>query len=335
LHGYGQIEFDPTWNNAIEYDPGWQPVTDWRAWLDEDVRALLTSAEREKFLALKTNEERQQFARKVWQDTDKQSHYERLEYAKKTFAFADLKGSQTDRGLVYARFGPPDSISQFDSTAVPHRQMERWSYRNRFDVVFYKTDKGEYSVPAEVGIERILKMNQSVCAAFGCFATPLPELPNEFSVGKPPVECRCEGFEGPSETLAASKHEPYMEISFSTVTNAATRITLFMSNRRLWFGNKNQMASQSLEFRGRILSQSGKVIVRFTDMWTSISPPDTTWPLNRCERIYLSPGGYRLEIAAFDWSTTSQLAHCTASIEIPEPKNHQAVRLPAGNSCSH
>jgi len=101
VHGCGQVE----------YDPDWQHVADWRAWIDGDVRAVLTSAKRAKFLALKKNGDRQQFARKVWLDTSIGPHYERLAYADKNFDFGDVQGSQTVRGLVYIRFGPPDSVT--------------------------------------------------------------------------------------------------------------------------------------------------------------------------------------------------------------------------------
>jgi GWxTD domain-containing protein len=314
FHGYCQVE----------YDPGWQHVTDWRSWIDEDVRAILTSAERARFLELETDEERQQFARLVWLNTNPSSHYERLAYADKNFAFGDQKGSQTDRGLVYIRFGPPGSVARFDSPVVPHGPVESWSYRTRLGVTFDKMPTtGEYRI---IGPKRVWDMDLRV----GCctIKTPQPEPLNEFSGGPPPKECRCEGFQRPTGNHITRKHEPYIETSLSPVTNSAIRLTLLLADKQLWFGNRPHMASQSLDFRGQILSPKGKVIFTIKDLWNSKSSPDSTWPLNRCEPLYLSPGTYRLEIDAIDGTTSSQLAHCNASLEIPAPGKYPTGELP-------
>ncbi len=209
FHGYGQVE----------YDPGWQHVADWHAWIDQDARAIVTSAQRAKFLALKTDDERRQFARQVWSENNPGSHYERLAYADRKFASGDVKGSQTDRGLVYIRFGPPDSVT-------PYEHSESWSWRSLIGVTFDKTQTGEYRIELFGGVQRRpwdIDLGPGCC---GIKSAPLPEPLNEFGGGPPPKECRCEGFRRSPETQIRAKLQPGMETSMFPVTKAVTRIII-------------------------------------------------------------------------------------------------------------
>jgi GWxTD domain-containing protein len=273
---------------------------------------------------LKTDDERRQFARQVWSENNPGSHYERLAYADRKFASGDVKGSQTDRGLVYIRFGPPDSVT-------PYEHSESWSWRSLIGVTFDKTQTGEYRIELFGGVQRRpwdIDLGPGCC---GIKSAPLPEPLNEFGGGPPPKECRCEGFRRSPETQIRAKLQPGMETSMFPVTKAVTRIIILMSDKQFWFHNKPNAHDRVVQFRGRVLSPAGKEIVKFTDLWLPKSSPDTTWPLNRCERLYLSPGTYRLEIGAFDWSAASQLAQCKASLEIPEAGDHPTGRLQDGS----
>ena len=93
----------------------------YKRWLDEDVVYIISPEERNAFLHLQTNEEREQFIESFWQrrnpDPDssenafKEEHYRRIAYANEHYA-AGLPGWKSDRGRVYIIWGPPDSIDE-------------------------------------------------------------------------------------------------------------------------------------------------------------------------------------------------------------------------------
>jgi GWxTD domain-containing protein len=94
-------------------------ATPYKKWLNEDVTFIITDTERRAFLALQTNEEREQFIEEFWQrrnpDPDsvdnpvKEEHYRRIAYANEHFA-SGIAGWRTDRGRIYIMYGKPDSL---------------------------------------------------------------------------------------------------------------------------------------------------------------------------------------------------------------------------------
>jgi GWxTD domain-containing protein len=91
--------------------------TPYKKWLNEDVVYIITPEERQAFLHLQTNEEREQFIEQFWQrrnpDPDslynsvKEEHYRRIAYANEHFS-SGVEGWRTDRGRIYIMYGPPD-----------------------------------------------------------------------------------------------------------------------------------------------------------------------------------------------------------------------------------
>jgi len=94
-------------------------ATPYKKWLSEDVTFIITETERRAFLALQTNEEREQFIEEFRQrrnpDPDsvdnpvKEEHYRRIAYANEHFA-SGIAGWRTDRGRIYIMYGKPDSL---------------------------------------------------------------------------------------------------------------------------------------------------------------------------------------------------------------------------------
>ncbi len=94
----------------------------YRKWLEEDVVYIITAEERDVFLKLQTDAEKDRFIEEFWRrrDTDpshsanefKEEHYRRIQYANEHFT-AGLPGWKTDRGKVYIKFGPPDDIQDY------------------------------------------------------------------------------------------------------------------------------------------------------------------------------------------------------------------------------
>jgi len=105
----------------------------YKQWLTEDVVYIISPAERNAFLQLSTNEEREQFIEQFWlrrsstpdlPDNDfKEEHYRRIAYANEHFA-SGIPGWKTDRGRMYIMWGPPDEIESHPSGGTYDRPME-------------------------------------------------------------------------------------------------------------------------------------------------------------------------------------------------------------------
>ncbi len=124
--------------------------TPYKQWLNEDVVYIISPAERQSFLQLETNEEREQFIEQFWlrrsatpdlPDNDfKEEHYRRIAYANEHFA-SGIPGWKTDRGRMYIMWGPPDEIEAHPTGGTYDRPMdegggstttypwETWRYR--------------------------------------------------------------------------------------------------------------------------------------------------------------------------------------------------------------
>ena len=105
----------------------------YRQWLTEDVTYIITPEERNAFLQLDTNEEREQFIEQFWlrrssnpdlPDNDfKEEHYRRIAYANEHFA-SGIPGWKTDRGRMYIMWGPADEIESHPTGGTYDRPME-------------------------------------------------------------------------------------------------------------------------------------------------------------------------------------------------------------------
>ena len=91
-----------------------------RRWLNEEATYIISKDEREAFLGLKTDEERDHFIEQFWarrnpdpqarENAFKEEHYRRLAYANKRFGDG-APGWKTDRGRIYIKYGPPSEIA--------------------------------------------------------------------------------------------------------------------------------------------------------------------------------------------------------------------------------
>src|SRR5216684_2066062 len=107
--------------------------TPYKQWLNEDVVYIISPEERQAFLQLETNEEREQFIEQFWlrrssnpdlPDNDfKEEHYRRIAYANEHFA-SGIPGWKTDRGRMYIMWGPPDEIESHPTGGTYDRPME-------------------------------------------------------------------------------------------------------------------------------------------------------------------------------------------------------------------
>lgn len=91
----------------------------YRDWLRKDVVYIIAEAERQEFLSLESDADRDRFIERFWEMRDpdtsteenefRKEHYWRIEEANRRFA-EGVPGWRTDRGRVFIRHGPPDSI---------------------------------------------------------------------------------------------------------------------------------------------------------------------------------------------------------------------------------
>ena len=124
--------------------------TPYKTWLNEDVVYIIAPEERQAFLQLETNEEREQFIEAFWlrrssnpdlpENDFKEEHYRRIAYANEHFA-SGIPGWKTDRGRIYIIWGKPDEIESHPTGGTYDRPIEegggatttyaweRWRYR--------------------------------------------------------------------------------------------------------------------------------------------------------------------------------------------------------------
>ena len=110
-------------NSADQTSPNTQPATHaadatrYDKWLNEDVVYIIAEQERDAFIKLTTDPERDKFVEQFWerrnpepgsgQNRYKTEHYRRLAYANDHYA-SSRAGWQKDRGHMYIVYGPPD-----------------------------------------------------------------------------------------------------------------------------------------------------------------------------------------------------------------------------------
>jgi GWxTD domain-containing protein len=133
----------------------------YREWLAKDVAYIITNQEKDAFLQLTSDEERDKFIDRFWdlrnptpnspENPYKVEYYRRLEYANQYFGVPARKdGWRSDMGRVYITLGAPQQKARYVSQSEV-RPMEIWFYSNLspalppfFYVVFYEKDFGDF-----------------------------------------------------------------------------------------------------------------------------------------------------------------------------------------------
>jgi len=105
---------------------------EYKKWVDEDVRWIITDSELAAFKALSNDEERDQFIENFWlrrnpnpdspENEYRDEYYARIAYANERFS-AGEPGWKTDRGHIYIAFGKPDSTDDHPSGGQYDRPM--------------------------------------------------------------------------------------------------------------------------------------------------------------------------------------------------------------------
>jgi GWxTD domain-containing protein len=149
-----------------------------RDWLEKEVVYLITPVEREVFLKLETDREREVFISAFWKQRDpnvnfpentfKKEHYRRLEYANKWFGReSPSPGWRTDMGRIYITLGEPKTTEKFinETEICPteiwfYQGMAAYGLPDSFNIVFFKEDAvGEFILytPVRFGPHTLLR----------------------------------------------------------------------------------------------------------------------------------------------------------------------------------
>ena len=142
----------------------------YKKWLEEEVVYIIAPVEKEVFLQLKTDRERDMFIKAFWKHRDptsstpenefKTEHYRRINYANQFFGRALPKeGWKTDRGRIYIILGAPNDIESFEGKTQVYPTTV-WFYQGLtdkglppgFNLVFYQEGGlGEYELYSPLG----------------------------------------------------------------------------------------------------------------------------------------------------------------------------------------
>jgi len=142
---------------------------EYKNWLEEDVVYIITPKEKEVFLQLSSNKERDLFIEAFWRHRDptpgtpenefKEEHFRRINYANRMFGWGEPKpGWKTDRGKIYIILGEPHSIDRYEEVKQV-ANTEVWFYQgeygyglpNAFNVAFFQRDRiGGYELYSPV-----------------------------------------------------------------------------------------------------------------------------------------------------------------------------------------
>ncbi len=140
-----------------------------RKWLDEDAVYIIGTVEREVFLKLQTDRERDLFIEAFWKQRDptpgtdenefRTEHFRRVAYANHYLGRdAPRPGWRTDRGRFYIILGEPRDIQRFEGKSQTY-DAEIWFYQGKtdlglppaFNLVFFREGgHGEYKLYSPV-----------------------------------------------------------------------------------------------------------------------------------------------------------------------------------------
>ncbi len=137
----------------------------YKTWLTEEVVYIIAAKEKEVFLQLETDLERESFIKAFWRQRDPNpntpenefqiEHYRRITYANNWFGKeSPAPGWKSDQGRVYIILGEPKSIDRIENK-TELRNIVTWYYQglgelglpNAFNVLFFKRDyTGDYEL---------------------------------------------------------------------------------------------------------------------------------------------------------------------------------------------
>ena len=190
-----------------------------KKWLTEEVVYIISPRERDVFLQLTTDRERDLFIEAFWKARNpnpnsptnkvKDEHYRRIDYANRNFGRGLMAGGwRSDQGRIYIILGEPKQILRYEneSQLYPliiwfYEGMSEYNMPNAFNVVFFKDyGAGDYRLysPVRDGPQKLMPnyagdMSDSLTAfsALADIDTDVAEIsltliPNDYFIGMAP-----------------------------------------------------------------------------------------------------------------------------------------------------
>ena len=306
----------------------------YRAWLDEDIRWIISEPERAAFEHLSTDEERDQFVEQFWRRRDptpdtveneyKEEHYRRIAYANVHFG-AVVPGWKNDRGRVYIVLGPPDEIDHPPPALVDRPQAERgntppappedvWRYRYR-----KPTPRDEFlrhgplkNVEADV----ILRFVDTCrCGDYRLVLDPsqkdLFNIPFRDERPSGLIRYPAVKFKELEEVVTHKivlKRVPFeVTTDFAKVTRCTVQlpITLRINNHDITFVKRGDGGHATIHVHGRLTVLTGRIVETFEGILDVDAPPEALATTLEKVSVYqtqvmLFPGHYRLDLVVQD-----------------------------------
>jgi GWxTD domain-containing protein len=159
----------------------------YRKWLEEEVVYIITNRERDVFLQLDSDRDRNIFIEAFWRQRDpdlntpenefKIEHYKRIAYANQWFGRdAPGPGWRTDMGRIHIILGEPRSLDKWESLAEVrptivwfYDGMAQYGLPGSFSVVFFKRDEAhpyELYSPVNDGPQNLLTLYTADVAGY-------------------------------------------------------------------------------------------------------------------------------------------------------------------------
>ncbi len=161
----------------------------YKKWVAEDVRWIISDQEKVAFAVLSSDEERDQFIQNFWQRRNptpdskvnpyRDAYYQRIAYANEHYAHGSVPGWKSDRGMIYIKFGKPDTVDSHPAEGQDARPaqegggttatypFEIWHYRSlagigdNIDIEFVDTCRcGEYHATVDRSEKNALKQSK-------------------------------------------------------------------------------------------------------------------------------------------------------------------------------
>src|ERR1700687_3716699 len=296
--------------------------TPYKQWLNEDVVYIISPVERNAFLQLSTNEEREQCIEQFWlrrstnpdllDNSYKEEHYRRIAYTNEPYS-SGIPGWKTDRGRLYIIWGPADEVDSHPTGGTYDRPMEEGGGSTST----YAWEKWRWRYFEGIG--------ENVEVEFvdprGSDGTNMPKVlggesakMNEFNrrelyakIQRPP-DVKFKDLEAivTSRIVRDQVHftwrTDYLKVTNDTVL---VPVTVQIPNNQLSFQAKEGIHSATLNVFGRVSTLTGRMVQTFEDPVSRDFPDSLFQQSLKLQSIYqkaipLRPGLYRLDLVIKD-----------------------------------
>jgi GWxTD domain-containing protein len=285
----------------------------YRYWLTEDVPYIIANAEREAFLQLANDQERDKFIEQFWQrrfpvpsyeeNPFEEEHYRRIAYSNDHFS-THLPGWRTDRGRIYIAWGPPDEIRdipRLDSQSSESSQI--WQYR-------YLDGISENVGVRFTHIQGFPGYQLSVSSALATALADLPKTGNTVHVAAARADSvyAVPGFKALEAVVSAHLVRGTIgfdhRLEFAPITHFTTAVSLTIEIPKLEFHRQTALPNETLGLNVfcRISNASGRIVEGFYErvLQADAAPQESAGLYFLRQSVLLRPGSYAIAIVVND-----------------------------------